>query len=144
MKVSKVGLDRGCTELLLGQNVQLSPTEGHTCIQGLLSISFWPSLHPPLSLGVITGFTPHSDTYRAAYSLPTFKSALFGTRLALLTTAKCIWEFQRWAHQYNIDKEDRYTVEPPNNGHVGTRQFVLYREFFFYCVLYLECPIIPL
>jgi hypothetical protein len=61
-----------------------------------------------------------------------------------------------------------YTVEPLNNGHVGTRHFVLYREVvlssevtnvlyrkvnvldlkvcplyrgFFYCVLYLECPL---
>ena len=62
-------------------------------------------------------------------------------------------------------------MEPPNSGHVGTRNFVLYgevvlssevkkvlystigkwnfgtlkcvlyREFFFYCVLYSECPL---
>ena len=24
--------------------------------------------------------------------------------------------------------EEGYRVEPPNNGHVGTRHFVLYRE----------------
>ena len=28
-----------------------------------------------------------------------------------------------------------YTVEPPNNGHVGTRHFVLYREVVLFSVV---------